>query len=273
MKKICSLFLAAFVSLGFSACVFNPTSSKDNESNSEKNSSDNSSILDSSSNANSDSSSEEDEFDPNADHTYGELVLTLDEGQEEVKILQLSDIQIIDPDNEPFEGRLKKSSVTESWKDRDASAYTLVRQLVSYSDPDLIVLIGDNIFGQFDPDLKLLDELISVMDSFEIPWTTVMGNHDEETPTTEGVLGIGDGASTSNEAFVARSAAIAEKYENAKYSLYERGDPSMGNGNFTITVKQGKDIQQLLVFMDTHGCYGSLEGGKITDGMLFDSQI
>ncbi|MBQ7912432.1 MAG: metallophosphoesterase [Clostridia bacterium] len=269
MKKFCSLFLAGLLAWGLGACTHTPPN--DSENGSENNGGNSSEIIDDSSNGSDTSSG--DEFDSDADHTYGNLVLELDEGQEEVKILQLSDIQIIDPDNEPFEGRLNKSSITEGWKDRDSSAYNLVRQLVSYSDPDLIVLIGDNIFGQFDPELKLLDELISVMDSFEIPWTTVMGNHDEETPTTEGVLGVGDGASTSNEAFEARSAAIAEKYENAQYSLYERGDPSMGNGNFTITVKQGKDIQQLLVFMDTHGCYGSLEGGKITDGMLFDSQI
>ena len=265
MKKLCSFLLAGFLAFGASACSHN----SDQESNSE-NSFESSESVDNSYDTDTSSG---DDFNPEADHTYGNLVLNIDENQEEVKILQLSDIQIIDPDNQPFEGRLNNNSTVDGWRNRDASAYNLVKQLVSYSDPDLIVLTGDNIFGQFDPDLQVLDEFISVMDSFEIPWTTVMGNHDEETPTTEGILGIGDGASTSNEAFEARSAAIAEKYENAQYSLYERGDPSMGNGNFTITVKQGKDIRQLLVFMDTHGCYGSLEGSKITDGMLFNSQI
>ena len=51
--------------------------------------------------------------------------------------------------------------------------------------PDLILMTGDNIYGEFDDSGASLRKLIAYMDSFQIPWAPVWGNHDNES--TKGV--------------------------------------------------------------------------------------
>ena len=68
-------------------------------------------------------------------------------------------------------------------RNRDKLALDAVRKLIKKSKPDLIVLTGDSIFP-FLPksgtlnNRKQAKKLMAFLDSFEIPYTLVFGNHD-----------------------------------------------------------------------------------------------
>lgn len=72
--------------------------------------------------------------------------MTIEKSGDEFKILQLTDIQIIDPSQQPYEGRLTPPT-DKQWADRDINAFNLVRRLVKDTDPDWIILTGDNVYG------------------------------------------------------------------------------------------------------------------------------
>ena len=95
------------------------------------------------------------------------------------KILQLTDTQIIDPSQQPYEGRLKAEEA-EMWKDRDKCVFNLIKGLIERVSPDYIVLTGDNVYGQFDADGSNFIAFVNFMESFRIPWGFVNGNHDGE---------------------------------------------------------------------------------------------
>ena len=71
------------------------------------------------------------------------------------------------------------------------------------------------------------------MDSFQIPWGLVNGNHDNESIK---------GAKWQNA-----------QYEAAEYCLYKKGDTD-GNGNYTIAIKQGGQISRMFYLMDSNHC-------------------
>ena len=76
---------------------------------------------------------------------------------EEIKILQLSDIQI--------------DNLTEA-----ITPFNIAKEVIAKTKPDLIVLTGDNLGNSGGK--KEITKLAKFMDSFEIPWAPVYGNHD-----------------------------------------------------------------------------------------------
>lgn len=45
----------------------------------------------------------------------------------------------------------------------------------------MIIITGDLVYGEFDDKGTCLLELIKFMESFDIPWAPVFGNHDNES--------------------------------------------------------------------------------------------
>ena len=111
--------------------------------------------------------------------------------------------------------------------------YKYIRETISETNPDLILITGDLVYGQYDPTGEIWTEFISFMEGFEIPWAPVLGNHDNE---------CAKGAEWQNE-----------QLENAKYCLFERGSVT-GNGNYSVGVLQGDTLLRVFYMMDTHGC-------------------
>lgn len=79
------------------------------------------------------------------------------------RILQLTDIQFI--------------------KDMDRKSIEVMDKTIAEAKPDLIVLTGDQISGEYMWHIKckvkrLLGQITSYFDSKEIPWTMCFGNHD-----------------------------------------------------------------------------------------------
>lgn len=154
------------------------------------------------------------------------------EGGRSPRILQLADTQIIDPtqhrndpdaDNDP-EKRLE---------DMEQRCFKYVRQVINNTQPDLILLTGDIVYGQFDDSGEALKELVKFLDGFGIPWAPVYGNHDNESNI--GVLWQN------------------EQFENAQHCLFKAGEVT-GNGNYTVGIRQNGKLTRVFFMMDSNGC-------------------
>lgn len=172
-----------------------------------------------------------------------DFVLEVEAGRD-VKILQLTDIQIIDSDQQRFEGRLHDWSI-EPWKPEHIGelAWKYTRQAVATVKPDLIVLSGDNVYGEFDDSGASLQKLVAEMESYGIPWTITFGNHDNET--RKGMEWT------------------CSQYSEAEHCMFKRGDTVVedgverfvaeGNGNFNIGIVQDGKLTEVVWLMDSNG--------------------
>lgn len=154
-------------------------------------------------------------------------------------ILQLADPQIIDSDQKRPDSTLN-DKMTEMWNWDDAireeRCYKYIREIVQETKPDLILLSGDIIYGSHDDNGRVLEDFVAFMETLDVKWAPVMGNHDVESAK---------GADWQ-----------CQQYENATNCLFKQGD-IMGNGNYTIGIKQGGELRRVIVNMDTNGCTGA----------------
>ncbi len=127
-------------------------------------------------------------------------------------ILNLTDIQLGNDEMMGDYGKIAKGTIDK---------------LVEETKPDLITITGDN-----GGDCFTYITLAKWLDSYGIPWSLVMGNH--------------DGQNTPNEAWCARSVV------NAKNSLFKFGPKDMGYGNYIVNITENGKIIHTLFMMDTH---------------------
>ncbi len=140
------------------------------------------------------------------------------ESGREARVLQLTDIQILERGG---------ADNTESFYKR------YVRQLVEKTDPDLIIITGDLVYGKFDHEGNYLLDIIEFMDSFEIPWAPVFGNHDNESN-----MGVD---------------WQCEQFENSEYCLFKQRDIT-GNGNYIVAIIQNNIPTRAFFMLDSNGC-------------------
>ena len=131
---------------------------------------------------------------------------------EDFVILNLSDIQLFGFQSRNKGGRLAKATI---------------QSLVDSTKPDLITVTGDNAW-----DSKAYLDFVDMMDSFDIPWAPVMGNH--------------DGQFTPGEFWCAYLLA------NAENCLFKFGPKDMGYGNYIINITENGKIIHTLFMVDTH---------------------
>lgn len=132
-------------------------------------------------------------------------------------ILNLTDTQLSDKEWE--DGHKANAVLT----------YT-VRSLVEKIKPDLITVTGDLAWAGHHHSYKMLAELL---DSFSIPWAPVWGNHDNQGGAEE-------------------IDWVVSEYEKYKFFTYERGETSLGNGNYVISIEEDGAPVEALIMMDTH---------------------
>ena len=163
----------------------------------------------------------------------------------DLKILQLSDPQIIDAGQIRFFERLnpieKAYWATENDEKR---CYGYLKEIIGETKPDIIIITGDLVYGEFDDNGSVLKKFVKFMDGYKIPWLPVFGNHDNET-----ILGV---------------EWQTEMLENAEYCLFKKGSVS-GNGNYTVGITENGELKRVFVMLDTHGC-------KCVMG-LYDDQV
>lgn len=171
----------------------------------------------------------------------------------EIRLLQLTDMQIIDASQKRKKERLRKDEVS-AWdiKNVDVQCYNHIRSLTAQTKPDLIFISGDLIYGEFDDSGKVLQSFVNFMDSLKIPWTLVFGNHDNES-----AIGLDK---------------QCEVYMSSEYCIFRRGNVS-GNSNFTIGICCGGELKRVLYMIDSNGCRNTIDPRIISRQGIYPDQI
>lgn len=140
------------------------------------------------------------------------------------KILLLADIQV---DKGHKKGR--------------KHAFELIDKLVSATNPDFIITLGDNTQGYYSDNMaKKLSKHIA---KFNIPWAVVLGNHDSEGRKGRPWFG--------------------NHYEASKNSLFKYGPSNIhGVGNYSVQLKdENGDIIYSFIMLDSN-TYREYEDGE-----------
>lgn len=151
-----------------------------------------------------------------------------------IRVLQLTDMQIIDSSQRRMPERLRVDEVHAWAPDTfDANFGDHVKSLVAQAKPDLIFITGDMVYGSFDDAGTTFQRFCDFMNSLEIPWAPTFGNHDNETK-----MGVD---------------WQCELLEQGEYCLFCRGTVS-GSGNYTVGVAVEDELVRVLHLLDSHGC-------------------
>ena len=161
-------------------------------------------------------------------------IQTLEKTRDDYKILMFTDTQL--------------------WSDLSVNGdcYEEMDTLVEKTQPDLIVLPGDNL-SAFTSRFSI-NNFINHMDSYKIPWATVFGNHDSEIP-----------AISKNWQ--------GDKYIESKYCLFEKGPSNLyGCGNYVLNITEnGTPVYS--IFMFDNGEYVKYENGENREVWMGYEQI
>ena len=173
-----------------------------------------------------------------------DFTVSVPEGREPI-ILQLTDPQIIDSSKARTEDRLG-STHKDYWAadKKEERCYGYLREIITNTSPDLIIITGDIIYGEFDDNGDNMIEFVKFMESFNIPWAPVFGNHDNESKM---------GADWQSEQF-----------ENAENCLFLQRELT-GNGNYTVGIEQGGELKRVFFMLDSNGC-GNVSAESLANG-------
>lgn len=168
-----------------------------------------------------------------------DFLVEVEEGRDPI-VLQLSDTQIIDA-GQARPGREGVDLTFWATDKREERCYQYVRETIEATNPDLILITGDVIYGEFDDNGSVWLDFISFMESFKIPWAPVFGNHDNES-----AMGVD---------------WQCQQLENAEYCLFEQKTLT-GNGNYSVGIVQGNELKRAFYMMDSHGCGNASDATK-----------
>ena len=163
-----------------------------------------------------------------------DFVVEVPKGRDPV-VLQLSDTQIIDASQE----RPGRGGVLYDWwatDKMDERCFDFVRETIEATNPDFIIITGDVVYGEFDDNGSVWLKFIEFMESFQIPWSPVFGNHDNES-----YMGVD---------------WQCRQLENAKYCLFEQ-KALTGNGNYSVGIMQDDELKRVFYMLDSNGCGGA----------------
>ena len=104
------------------------------------------------------------------------------------------------------------------------------KELISRIQPDLITHTGDLSYGE---DVSVYEFYAKFMDSFNIPWAFVWGNHD-------------------NQAGAEAIRKCGEVFRDHPLCLFEPGDPALGSGNYVIGIAEEEKPVEAIIMMDSH---------------------
>ncbi len=179
----------------------------------------------------------------NKDKAY-EYDFTIEADDGEFKLLQLSDTQVIDSTIGRGPETWPNGYPTWAPQNKQEILYKYMDYAVEQNDPDLIVLIGDNVYADFDPEYEHLEEFIEKMDSYGVPWTLVFGNHD--------LYPGGSWFAQTGKSYADYVEGVLQRYEASEYCLFKRANVSENRYNeYTIGVKQNGEYALSLYMLDT----------------------
>ena len=169
-----------------------------------------------------------------------------------IRLLQLTDMQIIDAEQRRTPDRLRIDEIIAWSPDRfDENFGDHVRSLVATTCPDMIFLTGDMVYGSFDDAGTTFEWFCSFMSSLGIPWAPVFGNHDNES--RRGVEWQ------------------CEMLERAENCLFKRGNVT-GNSNYTVGISVGGELLRVMYMIDSNGCKGASDSSVMKEKGIFEDQ-
>ena len=105
-----------------------------------------------------------------------------------------------------------------------------VKELVRRVSPDLITVSGDLAWAGNE---IAYDMLADLLDSTQIPWAPMWGNHD-------------------NAGGPEYIESLVKRYLTHPFCLYERGPENLGNGNYVIRIEENGRPVEGIIIMDSH---------------------
>ncbi len=173
---------------------------------------------------------------------YVDFSVEVEKGRD-IRVLQLTDTQIIDVAQmrEGRDGANEEDWVTENMT---KGCFQYIQQAVDSYQPDLILLTGDLIYGEFDDNGTVLLRLINFMEDLQIPWAPVFGNHDNESKR---------GVDWQ-----------CRQLENAEHCLFQQRALT-GNGNYSVGLVQDEKLVRVFYMLDSNGC-GNMSAESLANG-------
>ncbi|MBR0366699.1 MAG: metallophosphoesterase [Clostridia bacterium] len=164
---------------------------------------------------------------------YVDFVVEVESGRSPV-ILQITDPQIIDS-TQVREGVAYSQQKRDFWQPANMNKllFNDLRSLIEDVQPDLILATGDLVYGGYDDLGTSFTRLADFMDSFDIPWAPVFGNHDNESK-----MGVD------------WQCNYLESCENCLF----KQRTLTGNGNYSIGIVQGGELKRVIFMLDSNGC-------------------
>ncbi len=169
-----------------------------------------------------------------------------------IRLLQITDMQFIDSMQRRTPDRLRHDEIS-AWlpENFDTMCGNQIKSLVAQTNPDMIFITGDMVYGSFDDNGSTFTYFCELMESFKIPWAPIFGNHDNESAM--GVLWQCD------------------KLEACPHCLFRRGSVS-GNGNYSVGIAIADRLIRVMHMIDSNGCVSDDEN-VISEKNIFDDQI
>lgn len=151
----------------------------------------------------------------NKNSEYTDADYTVIQVEDEVRILQLTDIHY------------------DNSNDRKEDTLDLIKKVMENSDADMIAVTGDWCYYTPFNKKEKCKEVFDIIDSFNIPWAPVFGNHDAEI-------------------FVNKY-EYADMFQQYSNCIFDCGYSNIGGaGNYTVVFKNNDEIKFAAVMMDTH---------------------
>ena len=170
-----------------------------------------------------------------------------------IKLLQLTDMQIIDSEQRRTPDRLRDDEIIAWSPSRfNENCGDYVRSLIASTSPDLIFITGDMVYGSFDDNGTVMEWFCELMDSFSIPWAPVFGNHDNESARG-----------------VDWQCGMLEK---AKYCIFKRGEVT-GNSNYSLGISVGGELIRVMYMLDSNGAKNPSDPLVIAKRGIYPDQL
>ena len=172
-----------------------------------------------------------------------DFIVEVPVGREPV-VLQLTDTQIMDS-SQDINGVLAGSQPTMYAPGQmNARCFDYLTDIITATNPDLIILTGDNVYGKFDHNGSVWTKFVNFMDSFDIPWAPIFGNHDNESN-----MGVD---------------WQCEQLMKAENCLFKQRTLT-GNCNYSVAIAQGNEIKRVFYMLDSNGI-GSPSAATLANG-------
>lgn len=171
-----------------------------------------------------------------APYTLVDFVVEVPVGKDPV-VLQLTDTQSIYGEYK----RPGREGVLDDWtrENRYKFCFDYITEVINAVKPDLIIITGDIIYGEFDDTGIALLDFVEYMETFDIPWAPIFGNHENESK-----MGVD---------------WQCEQFEKAENCLFKQRELT-GNGNYSVGISQDGYITRTFYMLDSNGCaYASTE--------------